>query len=498
MGSGSRTKSAVAAFIVFAATAALLYFGDGLMPCWPLMWFAPLPVLLFALRRPWWQAGLVAAAAWMAGGLNLWGYLRVMHAPPAMWFADYGIGAMVFAAGFLLTRALEKRGAVWSAWAALPAVWVSFEYVRNLRLWPNGSAACIAYSQMNFLPFLQLASIAGPWGMGFVLLLVPTGLALAIHQWRSAHRRAMRVLGATVSVLGAVLIFGAARLAIPQPGPEVTAGLVASDTVEDVAAPGAATERLFREYAQHAEELARRGARVVVLPENLGGVIGRSQMAETDAIFQEAADRTGAVIVAGMNHTVSRELRHNEARIYLPGKPVRSYDKEHLLAPWETRIFAPGTSQTYFSAPRETARQRWGVAICKDMDFTEPSRIYGRAGVGLMLVPAWDFRVDGFWHGHMAVMRGVEDGFSLARSARRGLLTVSDDRGRIVAETSSNSAPFATLMAKVATGHNWTLFLVLGDWWSWCSIMLLAMALARFFLTPVPKPNQLISETSTV
>ena len=33
-----------------------------------------------------------------------------------------------------------------------------------------------------------------------------------------------------------------------------------------------------------------------------------------------------------------------------------------------------------------------------------------------MLVPAWDFVVDAGWHGHIAVMRGVENGFSIARA----------------------------------------------------------------------------------
>jgi hypothetical protein len=64
------------------------------------------------------------------------------------------------------------------------------------------------------------------------------------------------------------------------------------------------------------------------------------------------------------------------------------------------------------------AGQTWGVAICKDMDFTNPAHSYGRAGVGLMLVSAWDFNVDRFWHGHIAVIRAVEDGFSLVQSAR--------------------------------------------------------------------------------
>jgi apolipoprotein N-acyltransferase len=66
-----------------------------------------------------------------------------------------------------------------------------------------------------------------------------------------------------------------------------------------------------------------------------------------------------------------------------------------------------------------------------------------------MLVPAWDFVVDRSWHGHIAVMRGVEDGFSIARAAKNGYLTVSDDRGRIVGETRSDSAPFATLLVDV-------------------------------------------------
>ena len=48
-----------------------------------------------------------------------------------------------------------------------------------------------------------------------------------------------------------------------------------------------------------------------------------------------------------------------------------------------------------------------------------------------MLVPAWDFNLDRAWHGHIAVMRGVEDGFSVSRAAKDGFLTVSNNRGTI-------------------------------------------------------------------
>jgi apolipoprotein N-acyltransferase len=442
------------------------------------MWFAPLPVLLFALESSAWQAGFVAAVAWLVGCLNLWSYLRGLGAPPIAWIVQSGTGAIVFAAGVLLTRALARRGAVWSAWLALPAVCVTFEYARYL-VWPHGSGTSVAYSQLNFLPFLQWASVTGPWGMSFVLMLFPAGLALGLYLWNGSRRQAMAVAGATIGVVTAVLIFGVVRLQISQPGPEVRVGLVASDADGNinVARPGAATERLFAEYAQRAQELIARGAQVVVLPENLGVVLD-PDVARADALFQAVVDRTGATLVVGMTHAASQAMQHNEARIYSAEVAVRSYDKEHLLPPGES-MYTPGVSRTLFKAHGRTmGQQLWGVAICKDFDFTEPARGYGKTGVGLMLAPAWDFRVDGFWHGHIAVMRAVEDGFSLVRAAKNGLLTVADARGRIVAETASNAAPFATLMANVRVGHDDTLFLLLGDWFGWCAIAVLVAVVA--------------------
>ena len=119
------------------------------------------------------------------------------------------------------------------------------------------------------------------------------------------------------------------------------------------------------------------------------------------------------------------------------------------------------------------------MTICKDMDFTPLSRAYGAAGVGLMLVPAWDFVLDRTAHGHMAILRGVESGFAIARAAKQGYLTVSDNRGRIRAETTSDSAPFATLLTTVPESHTPTLYLWLGDWFAWLSLAMLAGALVH-------------------
>jgi apolipoprotein N-acyltransferase len=451
----------------------MFYFGNGLEPWWPLMWFAPLPVLVFALRSKWWSTAVAAVAVMLIGNLNMWSYFtKTLGMPGSAWVGIFLAAGVVFAAGVLLFRVLVLRGAVWSGLVALPAVWVTSEYVRNLTT-PHGSAGSLAYSQLRLLPFLQLASITGPWGMSFVLLLFPAAIAIGLHLRQTSPKRALQVAGAGIGVVAAVLVFGAVRLAIPMTQ-TTRVGLITSDekanaTVTD---PGADTERLLRDYASEAQKLAAGGAQAIVMPEKLGVTL-EGKAAETDAVLQSVAAQTGATIVAGVVH-VDAPVKYNEARIYVPGSVMQRYDKQHMLPPFESNL-KPGTTLTVLPRPQ----QKWGVAICKDMDFASPARLYGEAGAGLMLVPAWDFVVDGSWHGHIAVMRGVEDGFSIARAAKNGFLTVSDDRGRIVGEVSSSSAPFTTLLVDVLSAHSRTVYQVLGDWFAWVAIALLVFVLLQ-------------------
>jgi apolipoprotein N-acyltransferase len=451
----------------------MFYFGNGLNPLWPLMWIAPLPVLVFALRSKWWATAMVTVAAMLLGNLNMWSYFtKTLGMPVSVWVGIFLVASVVFAAGVLLFRVLVLRGAVWSGLAALPAVWVTSEYVRNLTT-PHGSAGSLAYSQLRFLPFLQLASITGPWGMSFVLLLFPAAIAIGLHLRQTSPKHALQVAGAGMGVVAAVLVFGAVRLAMPMTE-TARVGLITSDEKANsgVTDPGADTERLFRDYAREAQKLAANGAQAIVMPEKLGVTL-EGKTAGTDAVLQSVAAQTGATIVAGVVH-VDAPVKYNEARIYAPDSDVQRYDKQHMLPPFESNL-KPGTTLTLLPRPH----QKWGVAICKDMDFASPARLYGEAGTGLILVPGWDFVVDGSWHGHVAVMRGVEDGFSIARAAKNGFLTVSDDRGRIVGEVSSSSAPFATLLVDVPTAHSSTVYQVLGDWFAWVAIALLAFVLLQ-------------------
>ncbi|HEY3643955.1 MAG TPA: nitrilase-related carbon-nitrogen hydrolase [Gammaproteobacteria bacterium] len=450
--------------------AALVWFGTGLDPFWPLMWFAPLPVLLFANRAAWWSSALVAALGVMLGLLNLWHVFHgLLGAPLPVLAQIYLSEGIVYALAVSLYRALLQRGAYWAALLAFPAVIVCFEFFLDLTS-PHGTSGSLAYSQLQFLPFLQLASVTGPWGMSFLLLAFSTALAVGLHVYPEAPKRALRLTGGVVALLVLVLACGAWRLHEPVQGTHVKVGLVSSDAGanDDVADPGQPAARLFQDYSVPVEQLAAQGARVVVLPEKLAVVLDGQTADATDGYFQKLVDRTGAAVVVGVIRVAKDGKKYNEARVYMAGRPPMSYDKQHMLPPFESML-TPGTSLTLL--PRADAM--WGVEICKDMDFSALSADYGKKGVSLMLVPGWDFVADRIFHGHMAIMRGVESGFSIVRSAKQGSLYVSDDRGRVLAEITSNSAPFVTLMARVPAVHHDTFYMVAGDWFAWISLLLL-------------------------
>jgi apolipoprotein N-acyltransferase len=128
------------------------------------------------------------------------------------------------------------------------------------------------------------------------------------------------------------------------------------------------------------------------------------------------------------------------------------------------------------------------------MDYPELARRYAKQQVGLVLVPAWDqgIGVDAAWHGHLSLMRGVENGFTIVRDAKVGLLTASDDRGRILVEESTHSdGTVVTMLATVPVRHDSTLYQKWGDWFAWVDLAALAALLAPWLANRRFQPRRL-------
>jgi len=88
-----------------------------------------------------------------------------------------------------------------------------------------------------------------------------------------------------------------------------------------------------------------------------------------------------------------------------------------------------------------------------------------------MAVPANDFVKDGWIHARMAVMRGVENGFAVVRSAFNGLETASDAQGRVLGAPARCSRAWRGLSAQVPLGPGPTLYTRIGDVFAWMCVL---------------------------
>ncbi|MFI4981671.1 MAG: nitrilase-related carbon-nitrogen hydrolase [Nevskiales bacterium] len=478
-------KRIVSMLAACAASAVMLWFGTGLQPVWWLTWLAPLPVLWIVPRLSATGAFALATLAWAAGAANEWNYAhRLLEMPPQIIALMVLVPSLVFGVAVLLWRRLLLRGALLQAALAFAGVIVSFGFAQQ-RLSPHSTWGDIAYSQMDFLPLLQTASLAGVAGVAFLLLFLPASLAAAwCGPGTSRHRRAVAA-GAVLLVVAAVG-WGASRLG-ETPGRQVKVGLIASDLVKNLSPKDPERKKeLFAGYSAKAAEQIAQGAQLVIVPEKLAEVPD-ADIAEVDLPFQQAAAQ-GAVIAVGLERW-SAGNKLNESRIYGPqGTLWTTYEKHHMLPAFEGDMLV-GTTRTVLDQPSG----KWGVAICKDLDFPQLSREYGNDGIGLLVVSAWDFVADAWLHDRMAVMRGVESGFSLARSSKDGLLSLSDDRGRVLvqarAQTGTGADEFYTLLGEVPVHHDATLYARWADWFSWLVLAGLILILLNALRSATPARN---------
>lgn len=458
-----------AAIAATALSALCWWYGTALQPLWWAAWLAPLPLLLVAVRLRARYAAVMTFCAFALGGANQWAYLHdvIRLSPPVTLWAILA-PALAMVPVVLLFRALVRQGRPLAAALAMPAAATGLSWLAA-RQSPHGTFGHLAYSQLDALPLLQLASLGGLWAVGFLVWWGPAAVAAAIMAEAPARMR-VRTLAAGVLVVALSLGFGAWRLQHDAPGPSLRIALLA------IGGPGSgnadidtqAGRQLLDRYIGEIDRLAaRQHIDIFIGPES-------PLLVHAQAIpaLQAAADRHGARILMGAEDRSDQQPR-NAALIFDPGRTApAAYYKQHLIPGIESR-YAAGTQRLLLDGMPATA-----VAICKDLDFTATALDHARLGAGLMLVPAWDFEVDAWLHARMAMMRGVEGGFAIARSARDGLLTLSDDRGRVLAEASTVGADGAvSVVAELPLRTTRTAYRAVGDAFG-AACVLLALLLA--------------------
>src|SRR5207247_5990234 len=96
--------------------------------------------------------------------------------------------AVVFGFGVLFARGFLRRGSLFLAALAFPIYWVTWEYLTAIAS-PHSTWGNLAYTQMDFLPLIQIASVTGLWGISLVVFLFAASAAALLSVAGNLLRR---------------------------------------------------------------------------------------------------------------------------------------------------------------------------------------------------------------------------------------------------------------------------------------------------------------------
>jgi apolipoprotein N-acyltransferase len=139
------------------------------------------------------------------------------------------------------------------------------------------------------------------------------------------------------------------------------------------------------------------------------------------------------------------------------GNRVIDYTKAHPT-PAEAVMRGPESIK-----PTVFTGGRLASVICFDMDFPAYLRQAGALQVGLLCVPANDWREIAPYHTRITAFRAIEQGLSVFRATGNGLSAAYDSRGREIAALTTFAGAEGLLFAEVPWQHRWTLYTAIGD-----------------------------------
>jgi apolipoprotein N-acyltransferase len=438
--------------------------------------------------RPW-RASLVAGLLLALAGAVSW--FGLMPFPPLVFGRVVITGVLTALSCFWVDRVAHQRHRGLLQTLVFPLTCVSMEFVGFLR--SDTTWAALGYTQVSFLPLVQLAAVTGLSGLTFFVSWFASWANWVWEEWEK-DRRIRPVHLAYPILLGVVLIGGQLRLsaASPQAGTVKVASVTPRDmlehlSVEDIqllqqhvmkrpvdpsrfAAARSRLEATYDELFSLTRREAQRGADIVVWPEASLIAFGEARQEELLRQTRGLALEERIYIGASLALIPDDPAKLNENKVLLiapDGRQVGEYFKTQLVPHVEAPFTRPGDGTIGTVA---TPYGKLATVICFDMD--NPRYIAQLAGrdVAMLLVPSGDWPAIKHLHAAMARFRAVELGIPLVRPANHGLTQIVDARGRVRAAMDHYATADRTLQGALVPGTQDTPYSRWGDVFAWLGV----------------------------
>lgn len=358
----------------------------------------------------------------------------------------------LFGQAFVLLR----RAYPAAVFLVAPFLWISCEFVltRFLTGFPWG---IIGTSQYRNLPLIQTASLAGVYGVSFLLLLVQSTFVLALRQKRKSPFFAALALLVLAHAWGGYELKNADFR-----GPTgIKAALVQGNVSSDIYWQFTALEEVRGIFEDHLD-LTRRaldsGAELIIWPEftvPLCFSCPEPLYKEFGAEIDRLVASSRSTLLLGSNEVTGPKdapRYHNTAMAIHPDLSRSLYFKMHLVpfgeyTPYKKVFFfiervthaigdiTPGTEAVL----HEHAGFRFGSPICYEVIFPALVRSFVRKGADFLVTitnDGWYGRTSApHQHWAQAIVRAVENRRYLLRAATTGISGFVDPFGRVMSSS---------------------------------------------------------------
>ncbi|MCX7995311.1 MAG: apolipoprotein N-acyltransferase [candidate division WOR-3 bacterium] len=333
----------------------------------------------------------------------------------------------------------------------LPFIWAGLEYLKGIGElgfpWLS-----LGYSQARYPLIIQQASIYGIYGISLWLVLLNVALFYLFL------KRRLENIISTILIFILPQVFGYLRLrTAPEVNKEITLGVVQPNIDPNLKFTAQMRDETFRRLLRLSEMCQERSPdkklSLIVWPETATPIVIKTPGAYQDSVTG-LADRMNVPILTGtpIYDRKKHEIYNGAVLIEPYHKITQEYKKLHLVPfgehiPFDKYIpilkkidfgegdYSAGDEYTVFS----TGELKFSCLICFESIFPEISREFVRRKAELLVNitnDGWFGKISGpQQHNDMAILRAVENGVPLVRSANTGISMVVDQYGRIKKET---------------------------------------------------------------
>ena len=333
---------------------------------------------------------------------------------------------------------------------------------------PFGTFGASAYAQRGFVAAMQITSVAGLWGIPFVM---GWFASVVNHIWESrARSNRFRVAFASMLILILGLGFGRTMLA-GQPTQRATiagfslpAGklheILSQQQTTDDAAMRQAVDELHAAQLDQIRSMADAGAKIVALQEGAG--MGATDQVEKLMSDASALAQEKSIYVVLPTFDLGKTPPENAVNIIDPTGAVALTHLKFGGNQFEGTRKGDGVLQTV-----DTPYGKLSAIICWDADFPNAIKQAGAQNVDLLFVPSNDWREVKDIHAGMATFRAVENGMTIFRQTGDGVSLVADPYGRTINRVDmfqENAVGFASIQnVTTPIGSVSTLYPAVGD-----------------------------------